>query len=44
MTNAILDPITADNSVVLLVDFQRAMFAGIGSGDRDAIHTSVWRR
>lgn len=41
MTNPILDPITADNSAVLLVDFQRAMFAGIGSGDRDAIHTSV---
>jgi nicotinamidase-related amidase len=41
MTNATLDPITADNSVVLLVDYQRAMFAGIGSGDRDAIHTSA---
>ena len=41
MTNAILDPITADNSVVLLVDYQRAMFAGIGSGDRDAINTSA---
>ena len=41
MTNAILDPITADNSVVLLVDYQRAMVAGIGSGDRDAINTSV---
>jgi nicotinamidase-related amidase len=41
MANAILDPITADNSVVLLVDYQRAMFAGIGSGDRDAINTSA---
>ena len=41
MTHAILDPITADNSVVLLVDYQRAMFAGIGSGDRDAINTSA---
>ena len=41
MTDAILDPITADNSVVLLVDYQRAMFAGIGSGDRDAINTSA---
>lgn len=30
MTKAILDPITADNSVVLLVDYQRAMIAGVG--------------
>jgi nicotinamidase-related amidase len=41
MTKAILDPITADNSVVLLVDYQRAMLAGVGSGDRDAINASV---
>lgn len=41
MTKAILDPITVDNSVVLLVDYQRAMVAGVGSGDRDAISTSV---
>lgn len=41
MSKAILDPVTADNSVVLLVDFQRALFAGVGSGDRDAAHNSV---
>ncbi|WP_308492270.1 isochorismatase family protein [Microbacterium terrisoli] len=41
MSKAILDAITADNSVVLLVDFQGSLFGGVGSGDRDAMHNSL---
>ena len=41
MSKPILDPITADNSVLLLVDFQPSLFAGVGSGDRDAMHNSL---
>lgn len=37
MKNNKLSPITASNSVLVLVDYQPAMFKGIGSGDRTLI-------
>ena len=37
MADPTLDPVTVDNSVLLLVDYQRTMFYGIGSGDRNDI-------
>jgi nicotinamidase-related amidase len=36
-----LESLTVHNSVLLLVDYQPAMFQGVGSGDRDAIHTAA---
>ncbi len=36
-----LEPLTVQNSVLLLVDYQPAMFQGVGSGDRDAIHSAA---
>ena len=38
MAGNILEFLSAENSVVLLVDYQRAMYAGVGSGDRNAIN------
>jgi nicotinamidase-related amidase len=37
MTNWKTNLISADNSALLLVDYQPAMFRGVGSGDRTAI-------
>lgn len=37
MANSKLEPIAAENSALLLVDYQPAMFRGVGSGDRAAI-------
>lgn len=37
MANSTLDPITAQNSALVLVDYQPAMVRGVGSGDRAAI-------
>jgi nicotinamidase-related amidase len=37
----ILEFLSVENSVLLLVDYQRAMYAGIGSGDRNAINDGV---
>jgi len=37
MENSKLDLLTPDNSVLLLVDYQPAMFKGVGSGDRTLI-------
>jgi nicotinamidase-related amidase len=37
----ILELLSADNSVLLLVDYQRAMYAGVGSGNRNAINDGV---
>jgi len=36
-----LELLTAQNSVLLLVDYQPAMFKGVGSGDRNAINDSA---
>jgi nicotinamidase-related amidase len=41
MPGSILEFMSAENSVVLLVDYQRAMYAGVGSGDRNAINDSA---
>jgi nicotinamidase-related amidase len=37
----ILELLSAENSVLLLVDYQRAMYAGVGSRDRNAINDGV---
>jgi nicotinamidase-related amidase len=37
MPNSKLDLLTPNNSVLLLVDYQSAMFKGVGSGDRTTI-------
>jgi nicotinamidase-related amidase len=36
-----LEPLTVQNSVLLLVDYQPAMFQGVGSGNRDAIYSAA---
>jgi nicotinamidase-related amidase len=36
-----LEPLTVQNSTLLLVDYQSAMFKGVGSGDRDAIYNAT---
>jgi nicotinamidase-related amidase len=41
MDNSKLDLLTPTNSVLLLVDYQVAMFNGVGSGDRTAIKKSA---
>lgn len=41
MNNSKLDLLTPDNSVLLLVDYQPAMFKGVGSGDRTIIKNSA---
>src|ERR1035441_10659920 len=41
MDNSKLDLLTPTNSVLLLVDYQVAMFNGVGSGDRIAIKKSA---
>lgn len=41
MKNSILEPLTPSNSVLLLVDYQHAMFSGVGSGDRTIIKNSA---
>ncbi|MGB9428919.1 MAG: isochorismatase family protein [Gammaproteobacteria bacterium] len=41
MTNSKLELLTPQNSVLLLVDYQPAMFRGVGSGDRSRIHDSA---
>jgi len=41
MENSKLDLLTPSNSVLLLVDYQPAMFKGVGSGDRTAIKNSA---
>ena len=41
MAGNILEFLSVENSVLLLVDYQRAMYAGIGSGDRNAINDGV---
>ncbi len=41
MTAPILDFLSATNSALLLVDYQPAMFKGVESGDRTAIHGSA---
>ena len=41
MAGNILEFLSVENSVLLLVDYQRAMYAGVGSGDRNAINDSA---
>ncbi len=41
MNNSKLDLLTPSNSVLLLVDYQPAMFKGVGSGDRTTIKNSA---
>jgi len=41
MDNSKLDLLTPENSVLLLVDYQPAMFKGVGSGDRTTIKNSA---
>ena len=41
MNKTNLDLLTPDNSVLLLVDYQSAMFNGVGSGDRTMIKNSA---
>ncbi|MEO8907505.1 MAG: isochorismatase family protein [Microbacteriaceae bacterium] len=41
MAGNTLELMTADNSVLLLVDYQRAMYAGVGSSDRNAVNDSA---
>ena len=41
MNNSKLDLLTPKNSVLLLVDYQSAMFNGVGSGDRTIIKNSA---
>lgn len=41
MTDSKLELLTPQNSALLLVDYQPAMFRGVGSGDRSAIHDSA---
>jgi nicotinamidase-related amidase len=41
MNNSKLDLLTPSNSVLLLVDYQPAMFKGVGSGDRTIIKNSA---
>jgi nicotinamidase-related amidase len=41
MNNSKLDLLTPSNSVLLLVDYQPAMFKGVGSGNRTAIKNSA---
>ena len=41
MNNSKLDLLTPANSLLLLVDYQSAMFKGVGSGDRTAIKNNT---
>lgn len=41
MDNSKLNLLTPENSVLLLVDYQPAMFKGVGSGDRTTIKNSA---
>jgi nicotinamidase-related amidase len=41
MKDSKLDLLTPKNSVLLLVDYQPAMFKGVGSGNRTLIHNSA---
>ncbi len=41
MASPVLDLITDKNSVLVLVDYQAAMFRGVGSGDRTVIKNCV---
>jgi nicotinamidase-related amidase len=41
MTGSKLELLTAQNSVLLLVDYQSVMFHGVGSGDRNAMNDSA---
>ncbi len=41
MTDGKLELLTDQNSVLLLVDYQRAMFKGVGSGDKPRIKTAA---
>jgi len=41
MNNSKLDLLTPANSLLLLVDYQPAMFKGVGSGDRTAIKNNA---
>jgi nicotinamidase-related amidase len=41
MENSKLELLTPENSVLLLVDYQPAMFKGVGSGDRTLIKNSA---
>jgi nicotinamidase-related amidase len=41
MNNSKLDLLTPENSILLLVDYQSAMFNGVGSGDRTVIKNSA---
>lgn len=41
MDNSKLDLLSPSNSVLLLVDYQRAMFNGVGSGNRTIIKNSA---
>lgn len=41
MNNSKLELLTPSNSVLLLVDYQPAMFKGVGSGDRTVIKNSA---
>jgi nicotinamidase-related amidase len=41
MNNSKLELLTPSNSVLLLVDYQSAMFNGVGSGDRTVIKNSA---
>jgi nicotinamidase-related amidase len=41
MADSKLEPLTAKNSVLVLVDYQPAMFRGVGSGDRTVMKNSA---
>lgn len=41
MSGPVLDLLSSANSALLLVDYQPAMFKGVESGDRTAIHASA---
>jgi len=41
MNDSILDLISSENSVLLLVDYQPAMFKGVGSGDRSVMFNAA---
>lgn len=41
MAESKLEFMSADNSVLLLVDYQRAMYAGVGSSDRNAVNDAA---
>jgi len=41
MASGPLELLSAQNSALLLVDYQRAMYAGVGSGERNAINDAA---